>query len=573
MPLPLAKITPADDIAPQYDIFERLDAAIELGRKDTFVVNRLRNNLLDSYEEMKAPEGFGMIQPEEANKLFTNVEVPFTKPVPYFFAQELDEEARENKKLMNIMSNRGRDSVTGVSLAGGLIGHALDPVETGSDILIGLSTAGVGSLLSKINKTKNSAKIAFMAQKLQSKTFTKSLVEGVVANVALETENYYSSKRAQRDYGVSDAFISVVGGSIVMPAALHGLPKGGRFLKNKFEAQGLYFKTAVKDFLDGKIPKDGGLRKYYTKLFEEPSNAPVGSIRASHTYKALNDINMPERDFYMAARNTDNIIDVNTIEHHTFDSDFGDNVIHLTDDPNKAHNFAGDRLSEQVGSVHNFKINPKKMINGDDITDSRIGKIIKNYFDEELQEVYSSGKTIKEGLDNVRHYLDENNLDIEPLNALNSSLKNKGFDGYRYTMYNELGDAVSHGAAIFKGMDNTNYVGTAKVIRDQVPDLSEKEAMDHIASVQSKDNDIGYSKSIEEELESVKPVKEMTQDEIDSQDLKTLKDIEENIKSMNKDYLSDADKKFIKVLEDAAGDEALEQKATSDYIACLLKVK
>jgi hypothetical protein len=213
------------------------------------------------------------------------------------------------------------------------------------------------------------------------------------------------------------------------------------------------------------------------------------------------------------------------------------------------------------------------MINGDDAIDSRLGKIIKNYFDEELQEVFAEGKTIKEGLDKIRHHLDEFDLDIEPLNALNSSLKNKGFDGYRYTMYNELGEAVSHGAAIFKGMDNTSYIGTAKVMRDQVPDLSQEEAMEHIASVQSKDNDLGYSKAIEEELESAKPVKELTQDEIDNKNLNTLKDIEENLKTMNKDYLSDADKKFLKVLEDTAGDEALEQQATNDYISCLLKGK
>lgn len=574
MPLPLKKRKPTIDFAPNYDIFERLDAAIDLGKTDTTVVNLLRNNYLDNLAGAKVPEGFGLTSEDDLNKVFTNVEKPFTKPTPYFVAQALDDEARENNKLRNIISNRGREEqgFFSTTTAGGLIAHAMDPIEASVDFLMGLATGGIGNLLSKVNKTKNAAKVGLMAQKLKSKTFTKSLVEGVVANSAIEAHNAYSSKRAQKDYGVQDALISVIGGSVFMPAALYGIPKGGAYLKNKFEAHGLVYKTAVKDFLNSKMPNIDLIKKYYSKLADDPSIAPPDSIRAKYQYSPLDDINLRERKLYMAARNSDALIDVDNVGHHTFDSDFGDNVLHMTDDPNKAYNFAGDHLSSTNGVVHEFSVDPKRMINADDTIDSEVGEIIFNNLPEELRDIYTGQTSIKQGLDEIRLHLETENLDLKVMNDLNEALKSQGFDGFRYTMKNTTGDATGHGVAIFKGMDNKKYNGTSAVDRTQVPNISQEDATNHMELVNSKENDLGYSPVLKEEVEKAPKAKKATPEEIRKESLETIKQIEDKLQNIDEKFLSEADKQFLKMIKETTGDEILEDKASAEYLECLLKI-
>lgn len=568
MPLPLAKIEPAEDIAPQYDIFDRLGAAYDLGKQDTFITNYLRNDYLDELEQMKPTGDFGMTAPEELNKMFTNVEKPFDKPVPYFVAQELDAQAKENKRLQNILSDRGRNSGWGVSMLGGLAAHATDPVEFAADVVMGIATGGIGSILSKVNKAKNSARVAMMASKLQEGTFTKSVVEGVLANTAIEPYNYYSSKRAQKDYSLNDAFISVAGGALAMPTFLHG----SKYLFNKVEAQGAIVKSGIKNLMDNKMPDSGLIRKYYDKIMNTPSNAPADSIRANWKFKKLEDVELNQTSFYMSSKTTDRDLDLDNIEHNTFDLDFGDNVVHLVDDPNKAYNLAGDKMSETVGAVHSFKVDPKKIINADSTIDSDMGRLILDNLDDELKEVFSATPTIKDGFENIRNFLEDNDEALDRLNALNDNLKAQGYDGYRYTMTDTTGKENANGIALFKGLDNKKYEGTAKVDPKQVPDITEQDITEYIKKMQSKESDIDFSPSLQKEIDDIKPEPEVLDDNLVSQNLKELKEIEERIKTMDTRYMSEADKKFLKELEKTAADEQLETQATNDYINCLLKI-
>lgn len=569
MPLPLAKIQAVDDVTPDYDVFERLGAAYDLGKQDTFISNYLRNDYLDELEETTGKlKDFGVTSPEELNKTFTNVEKPFTKPTPYFVAQAIDEEAAETKRLQAIVSNNGRINGWGTSLLGGLAAHATDPVEFGADVLIGVATAGIGTYISKINQTKNSAKYALMASKLQEGTFTKSVVEGVVANTALEPHNYYSSKRAQKDYSANDAFISVMGGALAFPSFIHG----GKYAMNKVGAQGAMLKANIKNFLDGKLPETGPIRKYYDKLLNEPSKAPADSIRANWKFKKFDELDMNEASFYVSAKNTEADLDIDTLDHNIYDMDFGDNVIHMIDDPNKAYNLAGDKFNESTGSVHSFKINPKNIINADDSIDSDVGKLILNSLDDELREVFDGSASIREGFEDIRKFLELKDEDLSRLNKLNDDLKAQGYDGYRYTFKNNFGEDSANGIALFKGLDNKKYEGSSKVDRKQVPDISEKDVAEYIQKMHSKESDIGHSTVLDQEVETAKKVPDVTDDDLLTNNMNELKNIEENLKKIDKKYLNEADKKFLDALEKTASDEATEAKMTQEYIDCLLKL-
>ena len=579
--LPLKQMTPVEDILPNYDVFERIDAAQKLGNTDTFVENHLRDGYLDELQGMKTPEGFGEIQPEEANKLFPNVEVPFSKPIPYFVAQELDTVGKKRRELNDIISNKGRGSWGGnlaISMAGGAIAHATDPIEAGADILMSLGTGGVGLLLSEVNKARNSAKIATMANMLQSKTFTKSIVEGTIANTALEGQNYKSSTRAQFDYGMQDAITSIVGGGILFPTAVHGTMKGipaaYKYMRNKYEANGAAFKTGVGNVLRNILPSSEGVTKYYNKLFNQKSpNAPTDSLRAKFTHSPIDgDEGLRDIDFYVASREKINELNLDDMPHHTFDTDFGDGVIHMTSDPNKAYNMAGDHLSDSLGEVHAVNISPSKIINADSVIDSDVGFQIRELIsDPELRRIYEEAPSIKEGFDNIRDALEISGEDLTKLNDITNKIKELGYDGFRYVMKNELGEDTAHGIALLKGFDNKKYKGSSSVDRQQVPNLDDKEVKEVTANLLSKENEIGYSKALQKELDETKAEPKLTEETIKATNEKKMKDIENLIEVLEKsEELSPENQAIIKLLKDQTNEEIVENEVIDAYIACLI---
>ena len=578
--LPLKPIVPVDDIVPDYDYVERLGAAHSLGNTDTFVENYLRDGYLDELQGMKAPEGFGDITPEEANKLFPNVEKPFSKPIPYFVAQELDTVGKERKKLNDVINNRGRGSWGGnlaISMAGGAIAHATDPIEAGADILMSLGTGGVGLLLSKVNKARNSAKIATMANMLQSNTFTKSLVEGTIANTALEGQNYKSSTRAQFDYGMQDAITSIVGGGILFPSVLHGTMKGVpaayKYMRNKYEANGMAFKANVGNFFENKMPGSQAIQKYYHSLFNNRDLAPADSLRAKYTFSPIDsDEALKNTKFYASSRGSLKDLDVDEVDMHTFDTDFGDGLVHMVSDPNPAYNIAGDHLSDSLGEVHEFNISTSKIIDADSAIDSDFGKQISEVItDPKMKEIYDSSPTIREAFDDIRDYLEATGEDLSKLNDITSRVKELGVDGFRYTIRNEVGTPTSHGLAMFKGEGKKEYSQAYKVDRKQVPSLNDKDATNFAKQTMSKENDVDYNSALEKEAADIKTQSEPVDVELKAQNEARLKEIDEVLSIYEKsDNITPDQQAALKAIRELSSEEVLESDIMEDYIACLI---
>lgn len=439
---------PVESQAPEYNITERIGAAFDLGMKDIFTSRKYRDNI---YDELESKDPIGITQPAELNEKFQDVEMPFTKPTSYLLANEINEEAKEKKRLMNIISNNGKSDSFGISLLGGLAAHATDPVEAGVDILIGLSTAGLGTVAKYGAKA---GKIGLKSAKMLNRTnelikankLTASMVEGVAANAALEPYFFKSSVRSQEDYTVNDALISVVGGGMVFPAAAFGLAKGGRIISDNAPWMGQAIKGAMGQMAAGKKINLDAIIELRNNHLKGISDVPADSIRSGYKFTKLEDVDINQKKFYVSTTQSKKKIQYS--DHHPIGDYMGDEGVHITDNPNIANQYANDPLQDAVGGIHEVNLNEANLFNINQAIETPEGTNIKSILkeiDPELAEAFGDARTIKEGLDNLKTQAEFNKLDTnQVLKQVHNSIKEQGYNG---TIHSE--DGIANHAYIY----------------------------------------------------------------------------------------------------------------------------
>lgn len=578
MILPIEEEQADVDLSPQYDMFERIEAGFE-ATTDTFVENVLRNRYLDELEiaGRKAGLHFGVRPPEELNKLFKNVEKPFTKPTDYFAAQEMDQQAAERKKAMYRASNLGQieQGFFSATTVGGMAKHMIDPVEAGLDLIFGLGIKEIGLMANAANRFKNVRTIKALegvSEKLKTGTFSKlnaegsmaskfskalpegsfkrAAAEGVAANLALEPYNYYSSQRAQMDYTTQDAIISVVGGGVFFPAVFTGLKKGVNFLHGKYEAQAVQFKTAVMDVMNDRLPNSGQVRQYFNKIYNNKSITDLNTLRGQYTFKRVSELSkINKQQFFMASKSKIDL-DPTAPDHYSFDREFGGDVIHLTDDPNIAHNMAGNEYASKTGEVQVYDISAKNLIDGDVSMDTPHAKDIANTIeDPELRDIFLAAEDVKEGFSSIRDFLEQTNQPLKKLDEIHNKLEKQGYDGITYTMQKESGEANANGLVLYRNSDNRKHKASAKVNRAEVPKLTPKEAQQEILRQEDPKNEINYNESLDQEM------KRATDNPVDTTEEAALKEAQEKMELIKENIQQ------FKNLEDLAPDKKAELEA------------
>lgn len=596
------------DLAPQYDMFERIEAGFE-STTDTFVENVLRNRYLDELAGAgkKAGRHFGVRPPEELNKMFTHVEKPFKEPTDYFVAQELNAQALEKKKAMYRASDLGRteQGFFSATTAGSMIKHMIDPVEAGLDLLFGLGLKNVGMLATKANRFRNMPNIKNIdniSQNLKMGTFSKmnaegamvssympkvakatralgkegtyarAVTEGVAANLALEPYNYYSSQRAQMDYTTQDAIISIVGGGVFFPTVIHGAKKGVNLLHGKYEANAVQFKSAVMDVMNDRLPNSGTVRQYFNNIYNTKSITDFNTLRGRYKFSRVSELSqINKQQFFVAARSK---VDLDPVapDHYSFDRDFGGNVIHLTDDPNIAHNMAGNEFSSKTGEVQVYDINAKNLIDGDVGMDTPHAKDIANTIeDPDLKEIFLDATDLKEGFSDIRQYLEMTNQSLKKLDDIHDKLEKQGYDGITYTMQKENGEANANGLVLYKNSDNRKYKTSAKVNKAEVPKLTPKQLQEEQLRQQDPKNEINYNESIDKE------VKNAIDNPVDMSEEATIKEhktkvelIKKNIEQFKKtEYLSPEQKADLEIFEQELKFAEEEESILNELADCL----
>ena len=578
MILPIEEEQADVDLSPQYDMFERIEAGFE-ATTDTFVENVLRNRYLDELEiaGRKAGPHFGLRPPEELNKILKNVEKPFTKPTDYFAALEMDQQAAERKKAMYRASNLGQieQGFFSATTLGGMAKHMIDPAEAGLDLLFGLGIKEIGLMANAANRFKNVRTIKTLegvSEKLKTGTFSKlnaegsmaskfskalpegsfkrAAAEGVAANLALEPYNYYSSQRAQMDYTTQDAIISVVGGGVFFPAVFTGLKKGVNFLHGKYEAQAVQFKTAIMDVMNDRLPNSGQVRQYFNKIYNNKSITDLNTLRGQYRFKRVSELSkINKQQFFMASKSKVDL-DPTVRDHYSFDREFGGDVIHLTDDPNIAHNVAGNEYASKTGEVQVYDISAKNLIDGDVSMDTPHAKDIANTIeDPELRDIFLAAEDVKEGFSSVRDFLEQTNQPLKKLDEIHNKLEKQGYDGITYTMQKESGEANANGLVLYRNSDNRKHKASAKVNRAEVPKLTPKEAQQEILRQEDPKNEINYNESLDQEM------KKAVDNPVDTTEEAALKEAQEKMELIKENI------EQFKNIEDLAPDKKAELEA------------
>lgn len=192
-----------------------------------------------------------MLEPDELNRRFPEMDIPFNKPTSTRKAEFLAKRARDVKFLGRIANNHRDSTVLNLSkMAVGFGSAALDPIGIASGLAVEVGVARalgqtiwgaklVGASAKAAARAKAAGK-ALKAKTISSGTITaRNAAEGVIGNVLEEvTLGVYTSKEDQADYDAAENISMAIAAGALMPVVIKGggaiLKKAKRFSDNHF---------------------------------------------------------------------------------------------------------------------------------------------------------------------------------------------------------------------------------------------------------------------------------------------------------------------------------------------------
>ena len=545
-----------EDTGPDIGTF---DAAFDLAMMDTFVSNVARSGIdtfgisgsLDELEKTTSK----ILSSEEANELYPNVEKAFSQPINEAVAFQLNEEGKKRRLLQEkIAQGPGGDFYKGaLNLGAGIIAHALDPVEFGVGAFTGMGLAKLGQVAAAGTFGQGAIKAG---QILSKQGFAAQAVEGVIGNAVLEPAMYSYSQEAQVDYTLEDAFISVVGGGLAAPVAIHGAKSGFNALRkvspNSF---GLGLKTSIGQFSNGKIPEPKIIADQYKELMFKTPQTPEGSVRAKYFFEKRDAVTVKESPMYLSPTAPDDL----TSGARTIGDYMGDGY-YMTDNPGLANNMATHPLEEMTSNV--FEMDIKELnLKDADIPD-------KEFLDSldiapEIKNVIDSVDNIKEAQAYIRNAIDNGVLDDTDFDTFMAAIKDSGVDGLKFTdEANGHNGVFVYPEAVAKAKEIGRY--EADTASSPKPD---KQKIEEVRKV-SESNVFEYDKAAQKEFDDLPDPKDIAPEErklIVDDTMKTLEDMEKL------GLIDDPDDLAIikKIKEDKQTTESL-LEAAQDFANCII---
>jgi hypothetical protein len=535
------------EASPNIGIF---DAAFELASMDTFVAGWARSSAIEDLAKTTPKT----LTADEANKVYLDVEVPFSENINEAVAFHLNEEGKKRKFLQEkIAEGPGGNFYKGaVGLGAGLIAHALDPVEFGAGALGGMALTELGTIAAagKFGKSAVSA-----GQFISKGGIGKEIVEGIATNAVLEPVMYNYSKEAQVDYSVSDAFTSVIGGGIAGPLAIGGARKGISYLsKISPTAFGLSIKTSIAQLENGKIPTPSAIVDNYKKLLHQtPEMTPKGTVRSEYEFKPLDNITAKESKFFASPVKPGDLESGTRVL-----GDYHGDGFYLTDNPNIANNSATHPMEEMTSDV--FEMDIKDL----NITDAaEPNKILLDSLDIDptIKSVINSVDNIKDAQIYINDAIDNGILDETDYDTFMQAINKSGIDAIKDT------DNVAGQNSLFVFKDSSSKLKqTARFDSDikSSPKLSKKD-LDEIKNTQK---DFGVDTEYKKEFDNFES---KTTDIPFDEKVKAVDNYMANMEELANNKLLDEDElAAFNELKEASKDSKEILAIAEDYANCLL---
>jgi hypothetical protein len=490
--VPLSKPEEMEDEGPEI----LSEAAHELATMDTFVSNWARNSALEDLES----RGGQKLPPEALNEKYKDVEVPFSTPMSELAAYHLNEEGAKRRKLKEaIASAPGSDFYKGtVNFAQGILAHAMDPVEFGVGAAAGWSFQAAGWVMAR----SASAGIArTTGQMLSKQGFAFDAIEGVAGNLALEPYMYDSAQKAQTDYSVADAAMSVLGGGLAFPALKYAGGKSVDLIKKLPEST---FANTVKSGLgqlyagkkpDVEIVKETFDELAYGKPATPTAEVPGTSVKGpDYAYEPRTAGELKTQTVYAASRQA------GTLDHGSRpvgDLRFGDDGLYITDNPNAANNLAAHPLDTDgpAGDVFSARIDDANLLDLD-LADR---EVLENLgLKDDLLQLVDEADDVNTAYQMLVEHADETG-DDSALKEFMGTLREQGYDGFKYS-----DDVQGHNSAYIFPESKHKVVSNGMTPSDPkaVPQMNKEKLGKYADKMQSRESELHFDEQTQKEFDS-----------------------------------------------------------------------
>jgi hypothetical protein len=334
---------------------------------------------------------------------------------------------------------------------------------------------------------------------------------------------YGQSKRAQADYTLEDAFMSVVGGGLAAPMVKTGLQFGlGKFTQLPDSVTGLAIKNTVGQVLEGYKPTPEIHAKAYRDIaLKNPvDTSQLGEVRNSYKFSPATVDEVSARPFYMAGDSLDRPKSI-------------DDIFNITDNPNFANNIAAHPMDDSINDVFEVKLNEAKLVDYDTIKD-----------------------TLKAA-----------NGDEVKVKAIMDELKTQGYDGIMKS------DAeAGHNAVHIFDESKAKVTESSRFKSDpkSVPSISPEEVEKIRNAARARENQIGFDSQVDKEFNDfILPdeLKSADSSKIDAEMDETLKTFD----GMDKEgMLSSASKEALEQVKMSKQKRQSIPEIASDFFNCLI---
>lgn len=545
-----------EDDGPDLGTFE---AAYDLAMMDTFVSGVARSGLdmlgIPGALDDLAKTTSKTLTPEEANELYPNVEKPFSQSINEAVAFQLNEEGKKRQLLQQkIAEGPGGSFYKGaLNLGAGIIAHALDPVEFGVGAFTGMGISKLG----QVAATGAFGQGAVRAGQIAAKGgFIKEAAEGVLGNLALEPLMYDQSQEAQIDYTFNDAFISVVGGGLAAPVAIHGFKKGLHSLRGVSKnAFGLGNKVAIGQFQNGKVPDVDLIPDQYKEMSLSNPKSPEGSVRSQYKFDKVDVDTVKQRPLYLSPTLADSIEDGSRVI-----GDYQGEGFYLTDNPTLANNMATHPLEDTTSNIIEMDAADLNLKDAD-IPDKAFLDSLE--IDPGIANVIASVDNIRDAQNYIRSAIDEGVLDDTDFDTFMNAINTSGVDGLKFTSeeYGHNGVFV-YKDSIVKAKEKGRFDADTQAA--PTPDMEKVEQ----ARLKSEDNVFEMDRSLQKELDDLPDPKDIAPEEraaIVDETLNTLDEME------RLGLIDDPeDVAFLKSFKEDRKNSQDLLEAAKDFASCLL---
>lgn len=536
-----------DSITPAVSALGAAELSAEMAMKDTAIISFARMKALKELDN-----GSKKLSPVELNKKYPNMPRPFTESMNEAQAQFVVDQQIERAELAHKI-NQGPDGFFygTLNFLGGMIPHAMDPVEFGAGYMmapvLGLAAAGtrVGATLGITQKAATGllAKAGFrsvptMAGATTAQRFGHAAIEGTLGNIAAEIPIAAASTKDMTDYTAMDAFMSTAGGAVGFTGVRFGAAKVIQMLKRLgVDSHAVAQQVGMAQALDFKrLELDPLLRDYALETSPKPPSGldiEIGGVR-DYQYRPLEGP-ISDKTFYISSERMGPLKPEYMATLHE-DFNFKSRQLQLSDSVFVANAAAARKVNQLSGGIYEVNLKDAKLANLDLLPDEKMKRVFRGIMDDiGIRKMDLESKTSKQLIDDLKQDVELGRLPEKAMDRLQERMELEGFEGFYHDGSQFYGiphgrhNAVTLFDSAKKKMD---FKKLHKADRRAVPRITESDRIKLAEEMQAPNRRIDWDQETHDAVNKFmdKPLSDREAGEVKS-DYQSVKDRLERVKS------------------------------------------